>query len=37
MFSPTSKLKPCAFLAPAEEPVAETESTEGSDVSVDEE
>jgi hypothetical protein len=37
MFAPTSKLKPCAFLAPAEEPVAETESEEDSDISVDEE
>lgn len=38
MFAPTNKLKPCAFLAPAEEPVSEeTESESGSDVSVDEE
>jgi hypothetical protein len=38
MFAPTNKLKPCAFLAPAEEPVEEeTESETGSDVSVDEE
>jgi hypothetical protein len=37
MFAPTNKLKPCAFLAPAEEPVEEVETTEGSDVSVDEE
>jgi hypothetical protein len=37
MFAPTNKLKPCAFLAPAEEPVAESESEESSDVSVDEE
>lgn len=38
MFAPTNKLKPCAFLAPAEEPVeAETESESGSDISVDEE
>lgn len=37
MFAPTNKLKPCAFLAPAEEPVAESESEESSDISVDEE
>ena len=38
MFAPTNKLKPCAFLAGAEEPTAtETESEEGSDISVDEE
>jgi hypothetical protein len=37
MFAPTSKLKPCAFLAPAEQPVEEAESEEDSDVSVDEE
>jgi hypothetical protein len=24
MFAPTNKLKPCAFLAPAEEPVSDT-------------
>jgi hypothetical protein len=36
MFAPTNKLKPCAFLAPAEEPVEES-SDESSDVSVDEE
>jgi hypothetical protein len=37
MFAPTNKLKPCAFLAPAEEPVVESESEDSSDVSVDEE
>jgi hypothetical protein len=37
MFAPTNKLKPCAFLAPAEEPVAESESEDSSDISVDEE
>ena len=37
MFAPTNKLKPCAFLAPAEEPVVDSESEESSDVSVDEE
>jgi len=39
MFAPTNKLKPCAFLAPAEEPV-ETDSSDeqsGSEISVDEE
>lgn len=30
MFAPTSKLKPCAFLASADEPVVETEGSEGS-------
>lgn len=34
MFSPTNKLKPCAFLAPAEEPV-ESESGEEDEISVD--
>ena len=38
MFAPTNKLKPCAFLAPAEQPVEEAESEEeSSDISVDEE
>lgn len=37
MFAPTNKLKPCAFLAPAEEPVTEESSDDASDVSVDEE
>lgn len=37
MFAPTTKLKPCAFLAPAEEPAEETEADEGSEVSIDEE
>lgn len=37
MFAPTNKLKPCAFLAPAEDPVPESESEESSDISVDEE
>ena len=36
MFSPTNKLKPCAFLAPAEEPV-ENDSETASEVSVDDE
>ena len=31
MFAPTTKLKPCAFLAPAEDETADSES----DVSVD--
>ena len=35
MFAPTNKLKPCAFLAPAEEPV-ETDSEAASDISIDE-
>ena len=34
MFSPTNKLKPCAFLAPAEDPV-ESESGEEDEISVD--
>jgi hypothetical protein len=33
MFAPTNKLKPCAFLAPAEEPVED--EAEESDISVD--
>jgi len=33
MFAPTNKLKPCAFLAPAEEPVED--AAEESDISVD--
>ena len=38
MFAPTNKLKPCAFLAAAEQPVEEAESEEeSSDISVDEE
>jgi hypothetical protein len=34
MFAPTNKLKPCAFLAPAEEPV-ESESGEEDEISID--
>jgi hypothetical protein len=34
MFAPTNKLKPCAFLAPAEEP-AESESGDSDEISVD--
>jgi len=30
MFAPTNKLKPCAFLAPADEPVDDAKSEEGS-------
>jgi Family of unknown function (DUF5871)/Protein of unknown function (DUF2738) len=37
MFAPTNKLKPCAFLPTEEEPIATTESDEGSEISVDEE
>jgi hypothetical protein len=37
MFAPTNKLKPCAFLAPAEDPVEEADDEESSDISVDEE
>ncbi len=38
MLAPTTKLKPCAFLVPADEPVAEeVDSETGSDISVDEE
>ena len=36
MFAPTNKLKPCAFLACAEEPVEEIEMETDSEVSVDE-
>lgn len=37
MFAPTNKLKPCAFLASAEEPVVDDDAESDSAVSVDEE
>jgi hypothetical protein len=32
MFAPTSKLKPCAFLAPADEPVSDKASDVASEI-----